>query len=152
MAGLDSMGTVVAVDGTRVVVSVGGVRMRVDGARVVPAEEGERGGRTGKADGERGTRHAKTPRATGWSGVAPDPATELDLRGQRADEAELALCRALDDASVADLREMRVIHGKGTGALRKRVSAVLESDRRVEEFRAGTPAEGGYGVTVVRLR
>ncbi|MYG24118.1 MAG: hypothetical protein F4168_17195 [Gemmatimonadetes bacterium] len=84
--------------------------------------------------------------------MAPDPATELDLRGQRADEAELALCRALDDASVADLREVRVIHGKGTGALRKRVSAVLESDRRVEKFRAGTPAEGGYGVTVVRLR
>lgn len=152
VAGLDSVGTVVAVDGTRVVVSVGGVRMRVDAARVVPVEEGERGGRTGKAAGGRGTRDTKTRRATGWSGVAPDPATELDLRGQRADEAELALCRALDDASVADLREMRVIHGKGTGALRKRVSAVLESDRRVAEFRAGTPAEGGYGVTVVRLR
>lgn len=152
VAGLDSPGTVVAVDGPRVVVSVGGVRMKVDGARVVPADGGEPGGRTGRRTGERGAGDTAAPRATGWDGVAPDHATELDLRGQRADEAELALCRALDDASVADLREMRVIHGKGTGALRKMVSAVLESDRRVEKFRAGTPAEGGYGVTVVRLR
>ena len=152
VTGLDSTGTVVAIDGARVVVSVGGVRMKVDGARVVPADEGEHGGRAGERAGGRTTLDRPAPRATAWGGVAPDPATELDLRGQRADEAELALCRALDDASVADLREMRVIHGKGTGALRKRVSAVLESDRRVEEFRAGTPAEGGYGVTVVRLR
>lgn len=152
VAGLDSMGKVVAVDGTRVVVSVGGVRMKVDGARVVSAEEGEQGRRTGGGEEGRGTRNTTTPRTTAWSGVSPDPAAELDLRGQRADEAGLALCRALDDASVADLREMRVIHGKGTGALRKRVSAVLESDRRVEKFRAGTPAEGGYGVTVVRLK
>ena len=151
VAGLDSMGKVVAVDGTRVVVAVGGVRMKVDGARVAPAEEGEQDGRTGYGAGGRGTRGTAATRTTGWGGVSSDPAAELDLRGQRADEAGLALCRALDDASVADLREMRVIHGKGTGALRKKVSAVLGSDRRVEEFRAGTPAEGGYGVTVVRL-
>ena len=152
VTGLDAAGTVVAVDGTRVVVSVGGVRMKVDGARVVPADAGEPGGRGREGAGGRADRGRTASRTTAWSGVAPDPTSELDLRGQRADEAELALSRALDDASVADLREVRVIHGKGTGALRKRVSSVLRSDRRVAEFRAGTPAEGGYGVTVVRLR
>ncbi|MYJ70123.1 MAG: hypothetical protein F4087_16655, partial [Gemmatimonadetes bacterium] len=57
-----------------------------------------------------------------------------------------------DGAAVADLRELRVIHGLGTGALRKRVSEVLARDARVEDFRAGRPGEGGHGVTVVRIR
>ena len=145
VADLDAPGTVVAVEGVRVVVTVRGVRMKVDKARVVPVErdEGDVGSRA-SADG--------APPRAGWGGVVPDPATELDLRGQRPDEAELALVRTLDEASVVDLREMRVIHGKGTGALRKRVCAVLEADERVEDFRAGKPAEGGYGITVVRLR
>ncbi len=144
VAGMDSVGTVVSVDGTRVVVSVGGVRMKVDGARVAPIEGDDEAGAAKGAPA--------APRAGSWSGVAPDPAQELDLRGKRADEAEHALSRAIDAAQVADLRELRVIHGKGTGALRTRVSAVLESDGRVEAFRAGAPSEGGYGVTVARLR
>ena len=53
---------------------------------------------------------------------------------------------------MADLRELRVIHGKGTGALRERVAVVLGRDARVERFRAGKPGEGGFGVTVARIR
>jgi DNA mismatch repair protein MutS2 len=143
---LAKQGTVVAVEGGRVVVNVGGVRMRVDSNRVATVDAGrneERGARK---------RGAGPAAVTGWSGVAPDPATELDLRGQRADEAEHSLVRALDEASVADLRELRVIHGKGTGALRERVTSVLDRDGRVENYRAGKPAEGGYGVTLVRMR
>ena len=138
-------GTVVAVEGGRVVVNVGGVRMRVDADRVAAVGDGGevRGARKADARGRAGA---------AWSGLAPDPATELDLRGQRADEAEHSLVRALDEASVADLRELRVIHGKGTGALRERVTSVLERDARVAEFRAGKPAEGGYGVTLVRMK
>lgn len=146
VADLDAHGTVVAVEGARAVVSVGAVRMKVDLAKIVPVRGGERreGGRAGR----------ERPRAqvAEWGGAVRHPATELDLRGQRVDEAELSLCRALDEASVADLGVLRVIHGKGTGVLRKRVSAVLEADDRVENFRAGKPAEGGYGVTVARLR
>ncbi len=131
-------GTVMEVEGDRVAVLVGGVRMRVARSRL---------GRVGGGEGGRAA--PKPPR---WSGHAPDPATEVDLRGKRADEAEMALCRALDEAAVADLRELRVIHGLGTGALRKRVSEVLAGDARVEDFRAGQPGEGGYGVTLVRIR
>ena len=142
MTDTGARGTVSSVEGDRAVVVVGGVRMRVSSTRLVPAADG--GPRPSP-----GTRAAPGPPA--WSGEIPDPATEVDLRGQRADEAELALARALDEAAVADLRELRIVHGKGTGALRKRVAAVLESDGRVERFRPGRPAEGGYGVTVARI-
>ncbi|MDE2762042.1 MAG: Smr/MutS family protein [Gemmatimonadota bacterium] len=130
-------GTVVDVEGRRVVVNVGGMRLRVGCARVVRDDDAQDGA---------------GPARPGWTAPAADPSAEVDLRGQRADEAELSLSRALDAASVADLRELRVIHGKGTGALRERVTAVLGRDARVERFRAGKPGEGGFGVTVVRIR
>ena len=135
-----AVGTVVTVEGQRVEVNMGGVRLKV--ARSWLAAVGEEGG---EGDGKA----ARQPR---WTAPSMDPVTELDLRGQRVDEAEASLARALDAASVTDLREIRVIHGKGTGALRERVAVVLGADARVERFRAGKPSEGGYGVTVVRIR
>ena len=73
---------------------------------------------------------------------------EVDLRGMRVDEMELELERALDQAIIEDLSQLRIIHGKGTGALRKRVGEILETDGRVKESRMGGPTEGGAGVTV----
>jgi len=80
-----------------------------------------------------------------------DVSTEIDLRGMRVDEMELALQRALDAAIGADLRVMRIIHGKGTGALRERVDELLRADRRVREHRPGAWNEGGTGVTIAEL-
>lgn len=140
-------GEVVAVESDRVVVNVGGVRMRVAPGRLVP--DGGTGEGAGTRPGER------APGATGvgsWAGPDVEPVSELDLRGQRVDEAEMSLSRALDAAAVADLRELRVIHGKGTGALRERVAHVLKRDARVEGFASARPADGGYGVTVARIR
>jgi DNA mismatch repair protein MutS2 len=77
--------------------------------------------------------------------------TEVDLRGMTADEAEDALLRALDDAVVADLGAVRIIHGKGTGALRERVSQVLSHDTRVVSFHNAPPHQGGWGVTIVEF-
>jgi DNA mismatch repair protein MutS2 len=76
---------------------------------------------------------------------------EIDLRGMRVDEAEERVMRALDDAVRADLPSIRVIHGKGTGALRQRVSEMLQKDTRVKAFRLGAWNEGGAGVTVAEL-
>ena len=146
MADSGSRGTVVEVDGERVVVSVGGVRMRVGRSWLAPDGDGEGEGRSGKGAG------ARAGHPGHWTAVEVEASTEVDLRGQRADEAEVALSRALDAATVADLRELRVIHGKGTGALRERVAVVLGRDARVERFRAGKPGEGGFGVTVARIR
>ncbi|MBA2684418.1 MAG: endonuclease MutS2 [Gemmatimonadaceae bacterium] len=80
-----------------------------------------------------------------------DVSTEIDLRGMRVDEMELALQRALDAAIGADLHMMRIIHGKGTGALRERVDELLRADRRVKEHRPGAWNEGGTGVTIAEL-
>jgi DNA mismatch repair protein MutS2 len=80
-----------------------------------------------------------------------DVSTEIDVRGMRVDEMELAVLRAIDAAVHADLRLMRIIHGKGTGALRERVDELLRGDRRVREHRAGAWNEGGTGVTIAEL-
>ncbi len=81
-----------------------------------------------------------------------DPVREVDLRGMRVDELEIALMQALDAAVRNDLREMRIIHGKGTGALRERVDEMLRGDSRVASHRLGAWNEGGAGVTVAELR
>jgi DNA mismatch repair protein MutS2 len=86
-------------------------------------------------------------------GDAPEPRVrpEVDIRGMRADEADLAVQQAIDDAVHADLRSLRIIHGKGTGALRARVDELLRADRRVRAHRLGAWNEGGAGVTVAEL-
>ncbi len=76
---------------------------------------------------------------------------EVDVRGLRVDEVDETVLQALDSAVRNDLRELRIIHGKGTGALRARVGEMLGKDTRVTGFRLGAWNEGGAGVTVVGL-
>ena len=59
---------------------------------------------------------------------------------------------ALDAAIRADLPSFRIVHGKGTGALRALVAETLKADPRIKSFRSGTVTEGGAGVTVAELR
>lgn len=77
--------------------------------------------------------------------------SELDLRGMRVEEMERALMYFLDGAVRADLKAVRIIHGKGTGALRERVTEMLRGDQRVRGQRLGAWNEGGAGVTVAEL-
>ena len=79
------------------------------------------------------------------------PATEIDMRGLRVEEVEGALSQGLDAAFVNDVPSLRIIHGKGTGALRKEVARVLDGDGRVHTYRLGGFQEGGSGVTVVEF-
>jgi len=79
------------------------------------------------------------------------PGLELDLRGERADDALIMLDRHLDAAYLAGLPWVRVIHGHGTGALKKAVRQALKSHPFVQDFEAGRDGEGGDGVTVVKL-
>jgi len=76
---------------------------------------------------------------------------ELDLRGKRADEVEIELDAYLNDASMANLAEVRIIHGMATGTVRQIVRAYLASHPLVSGFRSGQREEGGDGATVVRL-
>ena len=79
-------------------------------------------------------------------------ASEISLIGLRVAEAEPLLVKALDDAVLADLPYLRVVHGKGTGALREFVHDVLSADPRVKRFGFAPPNQGGHGVTLVEFR
>lgn len=87
---------------------------------------------------------AKAPSA----GVSP----EIDLRGMTTDEALAALEKYLDNARLARLNTVTIIHGKGTGALRAAVHAALRREPGVAGFRLGRFGEGEMGVTIVELR
>ncbi|HEX7066326.1 MAG TPA: endonuclease MutS2 [Bacillales bacterium] len=78
--------------------------------------------------------------------------TELDLRGKRYEEAMTEVEKYLDDALLAGYHQVSIIHGKGTGALRKGVSKLLKAHSHVKDTRMGTQGEGGSGVTVVQLK
>jgi DNA mismatch repair protein MutS2 len=83
--------------------------------------------------------------------LAASPGMELDLRGQRAEDALDMLDRYLEKATMAGLPFVRIIHGKGTGKLRQEVRFALKDHPQVESFEEGAPKEGGEGVTVAKL-
>ncbi|MDO4620272.1 MAG: endonuclease MutS2 [Lachnospiraceae bacterium] len=78
--------------------------------------------------------------------------TEINLLGKTVDEACSELDKYLDDAVIAHLEQVRIVHGKGTGALRKGVQQFLKRNKHVESFRLGEFGEGDAGVTIAKLR
>ena len=76
----------------------------------------------------------------------------LDLRGQYGDDAWFITDKYLDEAVMANVKNVTLIHGKGTGALRDALKKHLKNDSRVKSFRAGIYGEGDGGVTVVELK
>lgn len=78
--------------------------------------------------------------------------TNIDVRGQNAEEALLNIDKFLDDASLLGLNELCIVHGKGTGVLRASVQQFLRSNTHVKTFRLGRYGEGEDGVTLVELR
>ena len=77
---------------------------------------------------------------------------ELDVRGMYGDDAWFMVDKYLDDAVLSGMTTVRIIHGKGTGALRKVLTARFKNDPRVKEFRSGVFGEGDTGVTVVTMK
>lgn len=78
--------------------------------------------------------------------------TEINLLGKTVDEAVAELDKYLDDAYIAHLKSVRVVHGKGTGALRKGVHDYLRRQKHVASFRLGEFGEGDAGVTIVEFK
>lgn len=78
--------------------------------------------------------------------------TEIDLRGMLADEAVIAADKYLDEAAMAHLESVNIIHGKGTGALRNAVWDMLRHHPHAKSYRMGRYGEGDFGVTVVEIR
>jgi DNA mismatch repair protein MutS2 len=136
--GLQAIGEVIELDGDEAEVQVGRFRVR---ARL---EELER-----KTVG--GEQHLTREGVPTLDVQHPSPGIELNLRGLRVEEAILRLDKYLDDAYLARLPSVRIIHGRGTGALRRAVREQLEGHPLVASHRPGDRHEGGEGVTVAEL-
>jgi DNA mismatch repair protein MutS2 len=96
------------------------------------------------------------PKKTGTAHLVKQKAnsisSSIDLRGQTIDEAMYELDKYLDDAFLAGLENVMIIHGKGTGALRSGIQSALKHHHHVKSMRTGEFGEGGSGVTVVELK
>jgi len=130
------LGRIVEFRGSDATVAVGGLKVTVPRASLVAVPD-----------------NPVVPLPSPAFGDIPEVAahTDVDLRGLRVDEIDSIVLPALDDAIRADLKTLRIIHGKGTGALRIRVAEMLRADSRVRAFRLGAWNEGGTGVTVAEL-
>ena len=133
-----ALGTVIELRDGRAIVEIGGLRMQVPVRGLVRVPEPQK------------TKPAMHVRS--WNESDFDAAPEINLIGKRADEAIAELTPAIDAAIRADLASLRIVHGKGTGALRAVVAQTLKADPRIKSYRSGTHTEGGAGVTVAELR
>ncbi len=134
---LGASGEIAGVAGNEVEVKVGGFRVRLGVSRVELRE--------------RGQQPAVQIQASGAQPRPASPGMELDLRGLTVDDMLVELDRYLDTAYLAGLPWVRIIHGKGTGALRQAVRDELRGHPLVGEFRSGENSEGGEGVTIAKL-
>jgi DNA mismatch repair protein MutS2 len=132
--------------GKRATLEAGSMRVTVDVDDLVLTSGGEAA--TGRGDpGDAPTTNAVALRLDRANSVA----SSLDLRGARVEEALEALTRYLDDAGLAGLGKVMIIHGLGTGALRDAVRAEAADHPLVRSLRPGQRGEGGDGATIVEL-
>ncbi|MGH7464168.1 MAG: endonuclease MutS2, partial [Longimicrobiales bacterium] len=132
-------GVVVELRDERATVEVGGLRVQVPTAGLTSAEAPQKVKQRPQVRG-------------GWSAPDLEASTEVDLRGLRAEEVASRLNPAIDAAVQSALPSLRIIHGKGTGALREVVMEIMSADHRIRSFRPGGLGEGGTGVTVAELQ
>src|SRR5690242_9180993 len=143
-------GVVLTMDGETATVQAGAVTVKVPAQALRVVAKSPAPSRRG--EGERDSRPLRGSRGgfintPGKSGVAP----EINLIGRTTDEARDLLEKYLDDAFLAGLTSVRIIHGKGTGALLRAVEEVLGGHPLIAEHRPGAASEGGGGATVATL-
>ena len=150
VASYNAEGPILEDRGDTVLVQLGLLRVEVPRREVTPvapaAAEGGRGGTTGRS----------TVRAGGPGGPAAEAGgrfdTELNIRGERVEAGLEKVRDFVAEAHAMKVGTVRILHGKGTGALRDAVRSYLKGDKRVERFEDAVPYEGGHGVTVAHLR
>jgi DNA mismatch repair protein MutS2 len=140
----------------RVKVSAGALTIEVAADELGPpktsAREAARAGGRASKPSPRGAPDAPAASADDLALIAAMPRRTVDVRGQNGDEALAALDAYLDRAALAGETHVVVVHGHGTGALRKRVRAHLDASPYVARWAAGTPQQGGDGASIIELR
>ena len=146
--GLGAEGVVLEFDGDWARMDISGKRLRVRRSDLEPAPGVSRKPGTGnrKSSSIQGTRKADGPRE------ARGPTAEVNVIGQRVDEAVDAVEKALDQALLSGASSLRVIHGHGTGRLRDGLREHFREHSSVASMRAGGKTEGGNGATILELR
>ena len=143
LGGTRKQAVVAAVNGEKLTLTAGNMKLTVKAGEVRLVEEAE----------VREKKEAKRQVATAVRLQGARAAiSELDIRGLMTDEADLAVDQFLDNAVMGKLNVVTIIHGKGTGALRKAVHQQLKRHPSVKSYRLGRYGEGEDGVTVVELR
>jgi DNA mismatch repair protein MutS2 len=140
---LGNEGTIISLDEDDAEIQAGALRMRV------PLEELKR--KVEEASEQPPVIDRESSLVTRHSSLSPSPGMELDLRGQKAEDALAMLEDYLDRAFLAGMPFVRIIHGKGTGKLRAVVREALRGHPHVRSFEEGGDKEGGEGVTVAKL-
>jgi DNA mismatch repair protein MutS2 len=125
--------------------NVRGMRVRVKASELTEARPASR------KDRQEASFREAPPILTRASAAPPAPPIQLDLRGLRRDEAAEALDRYLNDAYLGGLQKVRIIHGKGSGAVRAAVREQLTGHALVSRFQQADAREGGDGATEVTL-
>ena len=148
---LDQKGTVLSIKGKELEVQLGSLKTNVKARdckfvekaqKEKPANHGNGSLSGGKGRG----------RGSSFISKAQEAHRDIDIRGMMVDEAEMVLGKFLDDSVMAGLSNVLIIHGKGTGALRKGVHAYLKRHRNVASFSFADMSEGGTGATLVELQ
>ncbi len=136
LADLGKVGEIASIDGENATVAIGSAKIKTKLSKLRLVEQ---------------KKPQKTP-ASHTPRKAANVTTEIDVRGDTCDEAIFVIDKFLDDAVLSSLNTVRVIHGKGTGALRKGLWDYFKHDSRVREYRLGNFGEGDAGVTVLTLK
>ncbi|WP_297965054.1 endonuclease MutS2 [uncultured Anaerovibrio sp.] len=142
---LDQKGTVLGIHGKELEIQLGAMKTTMKASACKFVEKGKKeqpAASAGKKAKGGGSFIAKTQEAH----------RDIDIRGMMVDEAEVVLDKFIDDSMMAGLSQVLVIHGKGTGALRKGVHEYLKHHPNVAQFNFADMSEGGTGATLVTLK
>lgn len=120
----------------RATVQVGTLKMKVQLDEIIPAME----------------RKLKEPIKSYYNYKIPETQYRLDIRGKKPEEADFEIVKFIDNSFVTGERRIEILHGKGTGALKRTVKEILEKHENVKNFHFAPIESGGEGITIVELK
>lgn len=148
---LDQKGPVLSIQGKELTVQLGSMKINVK-VRECKFVEKAKEEKPEVISWKNGSAGMSKSRSTSFVGKVQEAHREIDIRGLMVNEAESLLGKFIDDSVIAGLGEVIIIHGKGTGALRKGVHEYLKRHKNVADFNFADMSEGGTGATIVQLQ